>query len=91
MTQKPKRHDRRERDENAVLVYPNWYVQELFGYTHPGSVRKLMSRHGKLAVVGYLAEDVEALLKTYDPSLAWDRSPWPPKSSETPRGRGVKR
>lgn len=61
-----------------MLVYDKEYVHELFGFRHPGSTRKLMSRRGFHAVVGYRVEDVEEALAKWEPEKAWDRSPLPP-------------
>lgn len=58
-----------------MRVYDKEFVHELFGFSHPGSTRKLMSRHGFHAVTGYRVEDVEEALRKWEPDRAWDRSP----------------
>ena len=57
-------------------VLPTEYVQaELFEFANRGSLRKLMSRHGVRAVIGYRYDDVRRVYESWDPDRAWDRSP----------------
>lgn len=88
MTQKQPTEETPEEAENAILVYDKEYVHELFGFAHPGSTRKLMSRYGVNAVVGYAVDDIEYILDNWDPDKAWPR-PHPKPEHPTPvRKRG---
>ena len=72
----PTKRRRGEAAKHIEEVLPKDFVlDELFGFENPGSLRKLMSRHGVYAVVGYRYDDVRRVFEHWDPDRAWSRAP----------------
>lgn len=72
----PTKRRRGRAAKHIVEVLPKDFVlEELFGFANPGSLRKLMSRKGVHAVVGYAYDDVKRVYESWDPEKSWDRSP----------------